>query len=86
MVKWGSDCYATHHKVHNGHTHYLLEPSRLRLKNTPTAFLQRNKTPPKSVLDMTLNILILGLKSWSIEECRVPLQCHRFNVYSVAES
>ena len=33
-------------------------PSRLGLRNTPTAPLQRGKTTPTSVLDMTLNNLM----------------------------
>ena len=32
--------------------------SRLEMKNTPTASLQRGKTPLTSVLDMTLNNLM----------------------------
>ena len=35
--------------------------SRLGLENTPTKSLQRGKTPPKSILDMTLNKLIRRL-------------------------
>ena len=34
-------------------------PSRLGLYNTPTATLQRGKTPPTSVLGMTLNNLMV---------------------------
>ena len=36
---------------------YGASPSRLGLQNTPTAPLQRGKTPPTSFLDMTLNNL-----------------------------
>ena len=35
--------------------------SRVRQKNIPTAYLQRSKTPPTSVLDMTLNNLKVRL-------------------------
>ena len=31
------------------------QPSQLRLENTPTAYLQRGKTYPTSILDMSLN-------------------------------
>ena len=34
-------------------------PSWLGLENTPTASLQRGKAPPTSVLDMTLNNLMV---------------------------
>ena len=43
-------------KVSLGPTCQIL-PSRLELQNTPTASLQRGKTPPTSVLIMTLNNL-----------------------------
>ena len=48
-------------------THFLGQiliccPSRLELQNTPTASLQRGKTPPISVLDKTLNNLIVKLQ------------------------
>ena len=36
--------------------------SRLELQNTLTASLQKGKTPPKSVLDMTLNNLMVRLQ------------------------
>ena len=39
----------------------LVWPSQLRLQNTLTAYLQRGRTPPISVLDMTLNNLIVRL-------------------------
>ena len=42
------------------HLVWIFRPSRLGLSNTPTASLQRNKTPPAiSVLDMTLNNLCI---------------------------
>ena len=37
-------------------------PSRLELQNTPTASLQRGKTPPMSVLDMILSNLMVRLQ------------------------
>ena len=37
----------------------IIWPSQLGLQNTLTAVLQRGKTPPMSVLDMTLNNLIV---------------------------
>ena len=55
--------------------------SQLRLLNTQTASLQRNKTPSMSVLDMTLNNLMVRPQSWSFGECRVPLYCHHSQVY-----
>ena len=51
-------------------------PSRLGggLQNTLTALLQRGKTSPTSVLDMTLNSLMMRFQQcWSFGECRVPL-------------
>ena len=36
--------------------------SRLGLENTPTISLQRNKTPPTSVLDMTLNYQMVRIQ------------------------
>ena len=53
-------------------------PSRLGPWNTPAASLQRGKTPPMSVLDMTLNNLMVQFQQcWSFVECGVPLHCHR---------
>ena len=64
----------------------FLLPSRLGLKNTPTASLQRGKTPPTSVLDMTLNNLMVRFQQcWSFGECGVPLHCHRSQVHSGPE-
>ena len=40
----------------------FFQPSRLGLLNTPTAFLQRGKTRPMSILDMTLNHLMVMLQ------------------------
>ena len=37
-------------------------PSQLGLQKTPTASLQRSKTPPMSVLDMTQNNLMVRLQ------------------------
>ncbi len=37
-------------------------PCQLGLRNTPTTFLQKDKTPPTSVLDMTLNNLMVRLQ------------------------
>ena len=55
---------------------YRIRPSQLRLQNTLTTSLQRCKTPPMSVLDMTRNNLIVWFqKCWSFGECRVPLYC-----------
>ena len=51
--------------------------NRLGLQNTPTVSLQKRQEPhPISVLDMTLNNLMIRLQSWSVGECRVPLHCH----------
>ena len=39
--------------------------------------------PPTIVLDMTLNNLMVRYQQyWSFGECRVPLHCHRSQVYS----
>ena len=37
-------------------------PTWVGLQNTPTASLQRSKTPPMSILDMTLNNLMVRLQ------------------------
>ena len=42
--------------------------------------------PPTSVLDMTLNNLMVRFKQcWSFGECGVPLHCHRSQVHSGPE-
>ena len=42
--------------------------------------------PPKSVLDMTLNDLMVRFQwCWSFGECGVPLHCHRSQVHSSPE-
>ena len=52
-------------------------PSQLGLQNTLTAPLKRGKTPLMSVLDMTLNNLMVRIQQcWSFGECGVPLHCH----------
>ena len=46
-------------------------------QNTSTASLQKGKTSPMSVLNMTLNNLVMRLhECWSFKECRVPLYCY----------
>ena len=37
-------------------------PSQLKLQNTPTASLQRGKTPSTNVLDMTLSKMMVRLQ------------------------
>ena len=62
---------------------FSTEPSWLGQENTPTAFLPRGKTPPPtSVLDITLNNLMMRLQYWSFEECEIPLHCHYSLVHS----
>ena len=41
---------------------YSKWPSQLEVQNISTALLQRGKTPPTSVLDMTLNNLMVRLQ------------------------
>ena len=61
---------------------YLTGASRLGLENKPSASLQRGKTPPTSVLDLTLNNLMVRFKWWwGFGECRAPLYYHRFKVH-----
>ena len=48
----------THDLFWSSKTHW---PIRLRLHNTSTVSLQRSKTPPTSILDMTLNNLMVRL-------------------------
>ena len=44
------------------------------------------RTPPTSVLDMTLNNLMVRFQQcWSLGECGVPLHCHRSQVQSGPE-
>ena len=43
--------------------------------------LQRGKSFPPSILDMTLNYLIVRLHSWSFWECGVLLHCHYSQVH-----
>ena len=44
------------------------------------------RTPLTSVLDMTLNNLMVRFQQcWSFGECRVPLHCHCSQVHSGAE-
>ena len=47
-----------------------------------TAPLHRGKIPPKSVLDMTLNCLIVRFQSSNLGECRLPFHYHYSQVYS----
>ena len=56
-------------------------------QNTPTVSLQRGKTTPPStsVLDMTLNQLMVRLQSWSSGAYRVLLHCLYFQVHSDLE-
>ena len=45
-----------------------------------------NMLPPSmSILDMTLNYLMLRLQSWSSGKCGVPLHCHYSQVHSDLE-
>ena len=60
--------------------------SRLGLQNTLTAPLLRGKTPTTSVLDMTLNDLMVRFQQcWIFGECGVPLHCHCSQVHSGPE-
>ena len=60
--------------------------SWLGLYNTPTPPLQRGKFPPMSVLEMTLNNLMVRFqRCWSFGEFREPIYCHCFQVHSVPE-
>ena len=70
-----------------GVTPSLFLPSRLELQNTPTASLQRGKTPtPTSVLDMTLNNQMVKFQQcWSFGEYGIPLYCHLSQVNSGPE-
>ena len=53
--------------------------SQLGLYNTVS--LERCKTPPTSVLDITLKHLMVVLHSWSFREGEVPLPCHYSQVH-----
>ena len=41
---------------------------------------------PMSVLDMTLNYLMMRFQPWSFGECGVPLHCHCSQIHSGLES
>ena len=43
------------------------------------------RLPPTSVLDMTLNYLIMKLQSWNFGKCGVPVCCHYSQVHSDPE-
>ena len=63
-------------------------PSLLRLWNTPTASLQRGKTPhpPNEWPGYdTKNLLLRFQYCWSFRECGVPLHCHCSQVHSGRE-
>ena len=61
-----------------------LLPSWLGLSNTPTTSLQT--LPPISVLDMTLNNLMVRFQwFWSFGECKTPIHCHCSQVQSGPE-
>ena len=62
-----------------------LQPSWLGQENTLTAPLQRGKTPPASVLNMTLNHLMVRLQPWSSGKSRVSLYCYCSQVHSHPE-
>ena len=49
---------------------------------TLIAFLQKGKTPPTSVLDITVNHLIARLQPRRFEECEVHHNCHCSQVHS----
>ena len=58
-------------------------PCRLWLCNTPTVPLQKGKTTPMSVLDMTLNNLIVRFqRCCGFVECGAPLHCYCSQVHS----
>ena len=42
-------------------------------------------SPLSSILDMTLNYLLMKLQSWSFGRCGVPLHCHYSQVHSDTE-
>ena len=64
------------------HSNFKL-PSRLGLKNTSTALLQRGRTLPMSVLHMTQkNLMVRFQWCWSFGECRASLHCHWSHVHS----
>ena len=83
------------------HACSLFSSSRLRsgfktpLRNCPVSWgcrihwlhLCRGvRPPPTSVLDMTLNNLMVRFQQyWSFGECRVPLHCHSSQVHSGPE-
>ena len=55
----------------------------MTLWNTPTESLLMGKdTPLTSVLNMTLNHLMVRFQTWGFGECGVPLQCPYSQVHS----
>ena len=58
-------------------------PSRFGQQVTYIASPQRDKTPQTSVLDMTLNNLMMRLQwCWRFGKCRAPLHCQCSQVHS----
>ena len=67
-------------------THTFSWSSWLGLQNTPTKSLQRATTPPRNVLDTTINHSMVMPHQWlSFGVWRVPLHCHRYQVHSGSE-
>ena len=68
----------------------VLGPRWLGLSNTLTASLQRDKTPtPASVLDMTLNNLMVMFQScWSFGKCEVSFiaTAPRYNMAKISNT
>ena len=62
-----------------------IRPSKLGWLNTLTASLQKGKTSPKSVLDMTQNDLMVISVILELCECRLTLHCHEPQVHSGPE-
>ena len=52
------------------------DPSRLGLKNTLTASLQKGKNPSLSVTDITVKHHMIKLQYWKFGKCGVSPQVH----------
>ena len=65
------------------HIHIIYIAQSAGVVEYTDCFSAEGKPPPTSVLDMTLNNLMVRFQQcWSFGECRVLLYCHRSQVHS----
>ena len=64
---------------------YTTAQSAGAIEYTDDISAEEQQSAPTSVLDMTLNHLIVRLQSWSFGECRVTFHCYYSQVHSNSE-